>query len=135
MYGYAAILIGLQIFNSFITSNLGVWQDIIGIKLQASLKSLLYRKALKLSLTGPGAHLGNIITLITKDIVVIVSKMWIVRDLLQFLFDLGTTAILLYGQMGSRGFIGMAFMFVTVPIQGKYVLINCGNRSKIICVL
>lgn len=119
VYGYAGILVFLKVFHFWITGNLRMWETILGVRIQASLKSLLYRKALKLSPSASSASLGNMVTLITKDIHNLERYMWMIKDFLIFFLEFGTVAYLLYNKIGNPAFIGLGLVFVAVPVQSK----------------
>lgn len=92
----------------------------VNLRIQASLKSLLYRKALKLSpCASTGTNLGNLITLITKDINIIDNNLWLLKDLTTFFIQFSTICYLLYHRMGTPALIGLGMSFLAVPIQGK----------------
>lgn len=119
-YTYAGIVVFLKIAGSLVMNNLHVFQTIVAMKIHASLKSLLYRKALKLSpSSSSGASLGNLITLITKDINNIEHNMWLLKDFSVFFIQFFTVAYLLYNRIGDPAFIGLGMMFLAVPIQGQ----------------
>lgn len=119
-YMYAGIVVFLKFGAFCIVNNINVFRTIVGIKMHASLKSLIYRKALKLSpLSTSGTNLGNLLTLITKDVDIVESNIWIIKDLLVFFLQFLTVAFLLYNRIGPPAFIGLGLLFVSVPIQGK----------------
>lgn len=103
-------------------NNIHAWEGILGVRLQAALKSLLYRKALKLSPEAAGTNLGNVVTLITKDINILDQNLWMIRDFLLFFVDFGTVAYLLYNKIGIPAFIGLGLLFIGIPLQGRIVI-------------
>lgn len=120
-YQYAGIVVFLKVAGFLVWSNLHVFQTIVAMKIHASLKSLLYRKALKLSpCSSSGTNLGNLITLITKDINNIEHNLWLLKDFTVFLLQFFTISFLLYRKMGNPAFIGLGMMFMAVPIQSKW---------------
>lgn len=119
VYGYASILVFLSITHFWIMNNIHTWTGVVGVRVQAALKSLLYRKALRLSPAAVGTNLGNIVTLITKDIQIIDNNLWMLRDFSQFFIDFFTVAYLLYNRIGSPGFIGIGLICIGIPIQSK----------------
>lgn len=98
-------------------SNLHVWQSVIGVRLQAAIKSLLYRKALRISIAKAKTSLGNIVTLITKDIGTLERDIWMIKDFVLFFIESGTIIFLIYGKMRYPGLIGVALAFSVVPVQ------------------
>lgn len=118
-YVYAGIVVFLKVAGFLVWSNLHVFQTIVAMKIHASLKSLLYRKALKLSpCSSSGTNLGNLITLITKDINNIEHNLWLLKDFTVFFLHFFTVAYLMYRRMGNPAFIGLGMMFLAVPLQG-----------------
>lgn len=99
-------------------NNIHAWEGVLGVKMQAALKSLLYRKALKLSPDAAGTNLGNVVTLITKDIDLIDKNWWLIRDFLLFFVDFVTVGYLLYNKIGISAFIGLGLLFIGIPLQG-----------------
>lgn len=120
-YFYAGLVISLKVGGFLVLNNLFVYQAIVGVKIQASLKSILYRKALNLSLTS-GTNLGNLITLITKDITMVETNLWLLRDFLVFWIQFFTIAYLMYKRMGFPAFIGLGMIGASIPVLGEIYL-------------
>lgn len=119
-YQYAGVVVFLKIGSFFFYNNLFSYQTKLGLRMRASLKTLLYRKALKLSPSSAGeTNLGNLITLITKDIDSIEDNIWILREVTVFFIQFFTVCYLLYNKVGVTGFIGIAIMFTSLPLQGE----------------
>lgn len=111
--------------------NLHVYQLIFGIKIRASLKSLLYRKTLKLtpsSLTE--TSVGNLVTIITRDINEIEHNLWMAKDFLVFTVQTFTVAYLLWAKIGHCAFIGLGTMFLAIPLQCKSIVIYVYKEDK-----
>lgn len=104
-----------------VTGNLRAWETILGVRIEAALKSLLYRKSLKLSSAASEASLGNIVTLITKDIHILERNMWLVKEFVLFIIQFGTAASLLYIKIGKFTFVGLGLFVVAVIIQGMAI--------------
>lgn len=119
VYGYAGILVFLKVFHFWFSGNLRLWETILNVKIQTSLRSLLFRKALKISPAAHDTNLGNMVTLITKDISCLERNLWMVKDFIIFTIEFGTIAYLLYNKIGYPAFIGLGMVFAAVPIQGK----------------
>lgn len=118
-YGYAAILIFLQVGHTWLLNNVAAAEAILGVRIHAALKSLLYRKALRMSRMASGKNVGHIVTLVTKDIFCVEKNMWMARDLLKFIIDIATTSYLLYHKIGNTAFIGVGLVFIGVPLQSE----------------
>lgn len=117
-YGYASILIFVKVAHFLVSGNLKAWEDILGIRIQATLNSFLYRKSLKISSATSETKFGNIVTLITKDIHILEKDMWIIKECAIFFIELGTAASLLYIRIGEMCFVGLGLFVVAVIIQG-----------------
>lgn len=134
VYGYAGILVFLKVFNFWGMGNLHVWERIMGMRIQASVKSLLYRKALKLSPAAAGTSLGNIVTLVTKDTNNLESNMWMIKDFIIFIIEFCTVSVLLYNKLGNAAFVGLGLVFISVPLQGekiRYRIFYAHSYSKV----
>lgn len=119
VYQYAGVLAFVIFFDFVLLANLNVWEKLVGIRIQVALRSFLYRKFLKLCPTESGFSIGNIITLITKDIKILEDNIWTFRDFVLFFIKFGTASYLLYGKIGSPAFIGLAFVVSAVSLQGE----------------
>lgn len=119
-YQYAGVVVFLKFGGFLVQNNLHVFETIVGMKIHASLKSLLYRKALKISpCCSSGTNLGNLITLITKDINSVEHNLWLLKDFTVFFITLFTVAYLMYSRMGYPAFIGLGMAFLAIPLQGN----------------
>ncbi|KAJ8931650.1 hypothetical protein NQ314_015402 [Rhamnusium bicolor] len=78
----------------------------------------IYRKALKLSPASfSETNLGNIVTILTKDIHTVEENLWLLMDLVVYILQTLTISYLLFAKMGDACFIGLGLMFVALPIQ------------------
>ncbi|KAG5877621.1 hypothetical protein JTB14_029399 [Gonioctena quinquepunctata] len=124
-YGFASVVLGLHLFHTFYIHNYAIWLSQLGIEIKTSLSSLLYRKALKMA---PSAisdiSLGNIVTLITKDIATFQTSIWILNELWVGCVQTLIVCYLLYAKVGFVSFTGVAILLSVLPLQvyiGKYV--------------
>lgn len=124
VYGYAGILVFLKIFNFVVTRNLTAWEEIIGVRIQVALRCLIFRKSLKMSASPTGTTLGNIVTLMTKDISVLEKNMWMIKDITLFFIQFGTMAFLLFRKLGTPALVGIGVIFLTITIQGEDVFLT-----------
>lgn len=108
----------MQLFNFWVTGNLKAWVGIIGVRMQAALRCLLYRKALRTP-SSCGINIGNVVTLITKDIAVLENNMWIIKDFVLVFIEFGTMIYPLYNCMGNPAFVGIGIILITIAVQGK----------------
>lgn len=104
----------------FFWRHIAIYELYLAIKIRASLKSLLYRKALRLS---PAAfsdtHLGNIVTILTKDINVIEENLWIMMEFVIVFIQTCTISYLLWNRMGNAAFVGIGVLFLVLPLQSE----------------
>lgn len=111
------------IINSFYTHNYILWVEQFAIEIRTAFSSLLYRKALKLT---PSAlseiSLGNIITLITKDVYTFQTSIFTINDTWNGLVQTVIICYILYSQIGAVTFIGIGILLSAIPLQGKQVL-------------
>lgn len=126
---YALILIGLKVGHCFYFQNYIIWLQTLAIQIRTSFCSLIYRKSLRLT---PSAFLdvslGNIVTLITKDVQTFEHSIWLFNDLWIAAIQTGTICYLIYSRMGFTSFIGVSILFLVMPLQSKYRFIvneNC----------
>ncbi|KAI2474106.1 ATP binding cassette (ABC) transporter subfamily C member [Diabrotica virgifera virgifera] len=97
----------------------------MGIQVRTALCSLLFRKVLKLSPAAmTKASLGNIVTLITKDVQQIRRSMFAFNDIWVFTVVISVTCYLLYARLGVLTFFAVGMHFCIIPIEfflGKMV--------------
>lgn len=129
-YYCAGIVVFLKVFQILFWQNIRVYEVLVGAKIRTSLQCLLYRKALRLS---PAAlaetNLGNIVTLLTKDIFSIEHNLWLIMDFITFTIQSFTVSYLLWRKMGNCAFIALGIMFGALPIQGKKLSLIILNIS------
>lgn len=115
---YGSLVIGVNLLNSFWFFNVIMVEHQLIVQIRNSLSSLIYRKSLKISTLSSNSNLlGNIVTLITKDVVIIEGAMWIFSDSCIAILRTLTTCYLLYNKMGNIGFVGVAFILCILPLQ------------------
>lgn len=85
-----------------------------------SVKSLLYRKALRTSKnSSTGINVGNMLTLITKDMQCIESNPWVYIDLTVLFVQTGTGLYLLWMKIGNAAYLGIGLLSIALPLQSE----------------
>ncbi|KAJ8923375.1 hypothetical protein NQ315_001933 [Exocentrus adspersus] len=115
---YAGIMIGLKLLHCFYFQNYQIYLKQLAIEIQTSFCSLIYRKALKLT---PAAltdvSLGNIITIVTKDVQQFESTISLFNDLWISLIQTFVICYLLYVKVGVASTVGITLLLLSIPIQ------------------
>ncbi|CAH2013754.1 unnamed protein product [Acanthoscelides obtectus] len=124
-YYYAAMILCLNLVQCVYIHNYIIWVQQLGIEIKTAFSSLLYRKSLRLT---PSAisdiSLGNIVTLITKDVYSFQQAIWMINDTWIGVLQTCVICYLLYSKIGVISFIGIGFLLAVMPVQiaiGKYV--------------
>lgn len=117
---HAYCLMGLILFSCFYSHNYTLWVEQFAIEIRTAFSSLLYRKALKLTPTALSQiSLGNIITLITKDVYSFQTSIFTINDTWNGLVQTIIICYILYSQIGSVTFIGIGILMSAIPLQGE----------------
>ncbi|KAF7278635.1 hypothetical protein GWI33_008153 [Rhynchophorus ferrugineus] len=116
-YYYGGIVISLSVIRCVWIHNYFMLECILGLQVRTSISSLVYRKILKLSPQIGNAKLGNLVTILTKDIRSIVDNMWPMSDLFIGSIQLTVSSFLLYMKMGYPALLGIVILLSTIVIQ------------------
>ncbi|XP_028139569.2 ATP-binding cassette sub-family C member 4-like isoform X1 [Diabrotica virgifera virgifera] len=126
-YYYAALVLILHLVYTIYIHNYVIWVQQLGVEVKTAFSSLLYRKALKLTPSSVSEiTLGNIVTLITKDVYSFQQSVWIVNDLWIAIVQTCVICFLLYAKIGVISFVGIGVILSVLPLQillGRYVSI------------
>ncbi|XP_029164699.1 probable multidrug resistance-associated protein lethal(2)03659 [Nylanderia fulva] len=103
----------------------------IGAKVRVAVCSLVYRKALRLSKTALGETApGKVVNLVAND----VNRFDLVSLIIHYMWTAPLSAlivaIILYQQIGYAGLIGVATVFVVVPIQSYTMTLTSRFRLQ-----
>ncbi|XP_060522778.1 ATP-binding cassette sub-family C member 4-like [Cylas formicarius] len=115
---YAALMIGIKFFAAFYYQNYRIYVQQLTIQIRTSFCSLIYRKALRLTPSAMSKiSLGNIITLITKDVMVFENSIMMFNDMWIEIIRLSVVCYLIYNKMETSGLVGVGVMVIIVPAQ------------------
>ncbi|KAJ8925148.1 hypothetical protein NQ315_001333 [Exocentrus adspersus] len=131
-YYCAGIVTLLKVASVFFWRHIAIYEFYLGIKIRASLKSLLYRKALRLSSAAfSDTNLGNIVTILTKDINTIEENLWMMMEFVIAFIQTGTISYLLWNRMGNAAFVGIGLLFFSLPLQIYLCSLLTGIRLRV----
>eukprot|EP00183_Erythrolobus_madagascarensis_P000582 CAMPEP_0185848574 /NCGR_PEP_ID=MMETSP1354-20130828/3399_1 /TAXON_ID=708628 /ORGANISM="Erythrolobus madagascarensis, Strain CCMP3276" /LENGTH=1448 /DNA_ID=CAMNT_0028548985 /DNA_START=55 /DNA_END=4401 /DNA_ORIENTATION=+ len=102
-----------------------------GLRVRAQIQGLLYNKALRMSPTArAGSSVGQVVNLMQLDSEKIATFCQFLHAAwgapVQFFVSVG----LLYNYIGPSSLIGLAFTFITIPLQGKLLKWQTGIVRK-----
>nr|XP_023024510.1 probable multidrug resistance-associated protein lethal(2)03659 [Leptinotarsa decemlineata] len=124
-YHYGALLIFARLSFRFFIHNYILWVQQLGLEVKTSFSSLLYRKALRITPTFLSKiTLGNIVTLVTKDVHTFKDAIWILSDVSYAVIQVCIVSYLIFAKIGSTSFIGIGVLFLSIPVQvliGKWI--------------
>lgn len=118
---YAVAIVVLTGINAILVNQFFVLAMHNGMKVRVSVCSIIYRKSLRLSQTALGQTApGKVVNLLSND----VNRFDIVSLFLNAMWTAPLLALisgyLLWVEVGWAGMIGIAVVFVVVPIQSKF---------------
>lgn len=124
-YYNATIVLILHITTGIYMHNYVLFVQQLALEMKTSFSSLIYRKALKLT---PSAlseiSLGNIVTLITKDVHTFEKSVWIINEFWVSSIQTCVLCYLLYSRIGFVSFIGVGILLGILPVQRKLFVHN-----------
>lgn len=120
-YCFAAIIFVLKLMSSVYVPNYALCMQQLAIEVRVALSSLIYRKSLRLT---PAAlseiSLGNVVTLITKDVLMFEKAIWMVHEIWIGAAESVILCYLLYASVGPASFIGVGVFLAALPLQCEY---------------
>ncbi|KAJ8923376.1 hypothetical protein NQ315_001934 [Exocentrus adspersus] len=122
---YASIMIGLKLTHCFYFQNYVIYLQQLAIQIRTAFCSLIYRKSLKLSPEAVSEiSLGNIITIVTKDVLQFEQSIWLFNDLWIAIVQTIVICYLIYAKIGLSSIVGVGMTLALVPLQvyvGKFI--------------
>ncbi|CAG9817751.1 unnamed protein product [Phaedon cochleariae] len=123
---WTGVMIGLKLLHCLYFQNYLIYINQLAIQIRTAYCSLIYRKSLKLS---PAAlekvSSGNIVTVITKDVLQLETSIWLFNDLWIAFIQTIVLCYLIYNRIGMPSLVGIMFLIGAIPIQ-----VFIGNRIK-----
>ncbi|XP_074026960.1 probable multidrug resistance-associated protein lethal(2)03659 isoform X2 [Leptinotarsa decemlineata] len=117
-YFYAVMMISLKLCQRLYLHNYILCVQQLGVEIKTSFTSLLYRKSLKLtSSTLSQTTVGNIVTLITKDVQTFKESVWIISDVSSGLVQISLISYLIFAKVGITSLFGIGILIAALPIQ------------------
>ncbi|XP_050507508.1 probable multidrug resistance-associated protein lethal(2)03659 [Diabrotica virgifera virgifera] len=128
---YAGVLIGLKLLHTLYHPNYQIYLIQLAIQIRTSFSSLIYRKALKVSPKAlENASLGNIVTLITKDVSLFEGAVGTFNEIWVGTIQTFYVCYLIYSRIGYTSAVGVLILSSAVPIQFYVATIIKKLRAK-----
>lgn len=120
---YGVILIVINFGHYIYWKNIRIYENYLTIELSTSLKSLLYYKLLRMSeIALSSTGIGNLVTIITKDISFIDFNFVVIMDTMVWIIQTLTSAYLLWAKLGHCAFVGIGILLIVLIFQCKFSL-------------
>lgn len=118
-------IVALSLFSAFNMNQFVFQSFVVGMRIRVAVCSLIYRKATKLSQSALGDTApGKVVNLLSND----VNRFDLVSVFIHSMWSAPLFAIvvgyLLWREVGYAGFVGIVAVFLVVPIQCKYCVLN-----------
>lgn len=118
---YGALLLLCGFIQSAFNHHYHLVMSVLGIKIKASIISLLYRTSLRLtSASLMQLTSGKLVTLVSKDAAAFESAITFFHDMWIGIVQLFIVNYVMYQQIQEASFVGVALLIVLIPIQGMY---------------
>ncbi|XP_074030611.1 ATP-binding cassette subfamily C member 4 [Leptinotarsa decemlineata] len=115
---YAGIMLGLKLLHAFYRNNYSIFMSQLALQIRTAFSSIIYRKVLKLSPKAlENTSLGNIVTVITKDVNQFQGAIWLLNDLWIAIVQTFFICYLIYNRIGITSLAGVLMLLSLLPIQ------------------
>lgn len=119
-YYNASLVLLIYIVSAVYRHNYFLYIEQLAVEIKTSFSSLIYRKALRLSpLALSEISLGNIVTIITKDVQTFEKAIWIFNESVVTFVQTAVLSYLLYLRIGVVSLVGVGVLLSIMPIQCK----------------
>ncbi|CAH1100451.1 unnamed protein product [Psylliodes chrysocephalus] len=116
---FAAMMIGLKAFHTIYFQNYVIYLNELALQIKVSFCSLIYRKALRLTPSAlADTSLGNIVTVITKDVTQFEHSLNIFNDIWISIVQTIVICYLIYQRVGVSSVVGVLILLAVIPVQG-----------------
>ncbi|CAG9831833.1 unnamed protein product [Diabrotica balteata] len=133
---FAGIMIGVKAFHTIYFQNYHIYLTELALQIRISFSSLIYRKALKLSPKAlENTSLGNIVTVINKDVQQFEHSIWMFNDLWISVLQTFVMCYLIYQRTGVASVVAILMLVLVIPVQGyvakiiKHLRIKMSRRT------
>ncbi|KAK9870543.1 hypothetical protein WA026_008105 [Henosepilachna vigintioctopunctata] len=115
---YASIMVGVTFLNGLWEQHFTLWKMELGIKMQAAVSSLLYRKSLSLSISKvKEISTGKIVTSIVKDVVLLNDAILYGIEFVLESFQVILVCFFIYDKVGIGSIGGLSIIFISMIFQ------------------
>uniref|UniRef100_A0A0U9HY72 Putative ABCC protein n=1 Tax=Chrysomela populi TaxID=154003 RepID=A0A0U9HY72_CHRPP len=129
---YAGIMVGLKAMHGFYHHNYRVYLHQLAIQIRTSFCSLIYRKTLRISPKAmEDTNMGNIVTVITKDVLQFEHSIWLFNDLWTGIVQMIFVCYMIYSRIGVSSIVGVLLLMTCLPVQAFLSKIIKKIRSKL----
>ncbi|KAL3282146.1 hypothetical protein HHI36_005341 [Cryptolaemus montrouzieri] len=130
-------MISIDFLNGLWEQHYTLWKSELGIRIQASVTSLIYRKTLKINHSRVAEiSTGKIITAITKDVASLNAAILFGLDLLSEILQIVCVSFLLYYKIGVTAMVGVTVIGLSILCQvfsarkTYYGRLDCFKKSE-----
>ncbi|KAJ8954546.1 hypothetical protein NQ318_000780 [Aromia moschata] len=121
-YIYATLFIGVNLLYTIYNHNYQQYVIEYGIEVRTAFAALMYKKILKLHpSTFSSITMGNIVTLITKDVAAFENAIKCLNDLWVGFLQIIIIAYIISTRMGLSVLSAVGFFIVIIPLEGHYL--------------